>query len=224
MLKFTEPLEVRGLRIKNRMVMSAMTTSRAEESGAPSKWTHAHYNARAKGGAAVCFTEATYINQEGKGFPNQLGSCDDALIPGLKALIEDVESNGAPLGIQIFHAGRTALSSITGMPIAGPSPIKHPTEDEVPRELSGQEVKDTVRAYGEAARRVREAGGKIIEVHGATWYLLQQFFSPASNERTDSYGGSLEKRMRFPLEVMEAVRRAVGDEMVVSYRLGLLEP
>ncbi len=224
MAKFTEPTEIRGHRIRHRILMSAMTTSRAEENGAPSKWTHAHYTERARGGAAICFTEATYVNQEGKGFPDQLGTHDDAHVPALRRLVEDVDAAGAPLGVQLFHAGRTALSAITGMPIVGPSPIKHPTEEEVPRELSAQEAKEAARAYGEAARRAREAGARVVEIHGATWYLCQQFFSPASNKRTDAYGGSLEKRMRFPLEVAEAVRRALGEEVILSYRTGLLEP
>ena len=224
MAKFTEPIEIRGHRIRHRILMSAMTTSRAEENGAPSKWTHAHYTERARGGAAICFTEATYVNQEGKGFPDQLGTHDDAYVPALRRLVENVDAAGAPLGIQLFHAGRTALSAITGMPIVGPSPINHPTEEEEPRELSTQEAKEAARAYGEAARRAREAGARVVEIHGATWYLCQQFFSPASNKRTDAYGGSLEKRMRFPLEVAEAVRRALGEEVILSYRMGLLEP
>jgi len=223
-VKFSEPIEVRGLRIKHRVVMSAMTTSRAEENGAASEWSRAHYTARARGGAAVCFTEATYVNLAGKGFPNQLGTHEDALIPGLRRLIEEVEAAGALLAPQIFHAGRTALSAVTGAPILGPSPIMHPVSDEMPREMTGADVKEAIRAYGEAARRVREAGAKMMEVHGATWYLLQQFFSPVSNERTDEWGGSLEKRMRFPLEVARAVREGAGEEMVVSYRTCLLEP
>ncbi len=224
MAKFDDPIEIRGLRLKNRILMSAMTTSRAESDGRPSAWTHAHYTERARGGAALCFTEATYINQVGKGFPDQLGSHDDAHIPLLRRLAEDVRSAGAPLGLQIFHAGRTALSSITGMPSVGPSPIVHPTEEEVPRELSTQEVKAAAAAYGDAARRAREAGIQVLEIHGATWYLCQQFFSPASNKRQDEYGGSLENRMRFPLEVARSVRENAGEEMVISYRLGLLEP
>ncbi|MFQ5912146.1 MAG: tRNA-dihydrouridine synthase [Nitrospinota bacterium] len=224
MAKHTDPIEVRGLRLKNRILMSAMTTSRANEDGTPSPWSHAHYAERARGGAALCFTEATHINQEGKGFPDQLGSHDDALIPHLRRLAEDVRAAGAPLGLQLFHAGRTALSSITGMPIVGPSPIPHPTEEEIPRELSTKEAKAAVAAYGEAGRRAREAGIQVVEIHGATWYLCQQFFSPASNQRRDEYGGSLENRMRFPLEVARAVRAAAGEEMVISYRLGLLEP
>lgn len=224
MATFAEPLEIRGLRLRHRVVMSAMTTSRAEPDGGPSAWSHAHYTERARGGAAIVFTEATYVNHEGKGFPDQLGTHDDALVPALARLVADVRAAGAPLGLQLFHAGRTALSAITGMPIVGPSPIPHPTEEEVPRELSTAEVKHAVRAYGEAARRAREAGAPVVEIHGATWYLCQQFFSPASNHRTDEYGGPLAKRMRFPLEVAQAVRRAVGDEVVVSYRLGLLEP
>jgi 2,4-dienoyl-CoA reductase-like NADH-dependent reductase (Old Yellow Enzyme family) len=204
--------------------MSAMTSSRAEENGVASVWSHAHYTARARGGAAVCFSEATYVNQEGKGFPSQLASHDDYIVPGLKELAEAVEAAGAPLAVQIFHAGRTALSAVTGMPIAGPSPIKHPKNDELPRELSTQEVKDTVRAFGESARRVREAGVKMLEIHGATWYLIQQFFSSSSNKRTDEYGGSLERRMRFPVEVARAVRENAGEDMVISYRTGLLEP
>ncbi|MBT3820315.1 MAG: NADH:flavin oxidoreductase, partial [Nitrospinaceae bacterium] len=223
-MKFTEPIEIRGLRIKHRITMSAMTSSRAEENGVASVWSHAHYTARARGGAAVCFSEATYVNQEGKGFPSQLASHDDYIVPGLKELAEAVEAAGAPLAVQIFHAGRTALSAVTGMPIAGPSPIKHPKNDELPRELSTQEVKDTVRAFGESARRVREAGVKMLEIHGATWYLIQQFFSSSSNKRTDEYGGSLERRMRFPVEVARAVRENAGEDMVISYRTGLLEP
>jgi len=224
MATFTDPIEIRGLSIKHRIVMSAMTTSRAEPDGRPSAWSHAHYTERARGGAAVVFTEATYVNQEGKGFPDQLGTHDDALVPDLARLVADVQGAGAPLGFQLFHAGRTALSSITGMPIVGPSPIHHPTEEGVPRELSSDEVKRAVGAYGEAARRAREAGAPVVEIHGATWYLCQQFFSPASNHRTDEYGGPVANRMRFPLEVAQAVRRAVGDGIVVSYRLGLLEP
>ncbi len=224
MAKFTDPIEVRGLRVKNRILMSAMTTSRAEEDGAPSAWSRAHYEARARGGAAVCFTEATYVNQEGKGFPNQLGTHEDALIEPLGALIRAVEAAGAPLAVQLYHAGRTALGAITGMEPVGPSSIPHPTEDEVPREMSEAEIGAAVRAYGEAARRARAAGARFLEIHGATWYLCQQFFSPASNRRTDGYGGTLEGRMRFPLEVARAVREAAGDEVVLSYRLGLLEP
>lgn len=224
MTEFTDPIEIRGLRIKNRILMSAMTTSRANGDGSPSPWSFAHYTERARGGAAICFTEATHVNQEGKGFPDQLGSCDDSLVPELKRLAEAVRAAGAPLGLQLFHAGRTALREITGMPIVGPSPIAHPTEDEVPRELTTQEVGDAVKAYGQAARRAREAGIDVVEIHGATWYLCQQFFSPASNQRTDEYGGSLENRMRFPLEVARAVREAAGPDMVLSYRLGLLEP
>ncbi|MBI3128496.1 MAG: NADH:flavin oxidoreductase [Candidatus Tectomicrobia bacterium] len=224
MARFTDPIEVRGLRLKHRILMSAMTTSRAEEDGSPSAWSRAHYAERARGGAAVCFSEAAFVNREGKGFPNQLGAHSDAIVPGLRRLGEEVGAAGAPFALQLFHAGRTALSAITGTPIVGPSPIPHPTEEEVPRELSAREVKETARAFGEAARRAREAGLRMLEIHGATWYLCQQFFSPASNQRTDEYGGSLPNRMRFPLEVAEAVRRGAGGEMVVSYRLGLLEP
>ncbi|OGL58954.1 MAG: hypothetical protein A3J27_07980 [Candidatus Tectomicrobia bacterium RIFCSPLOWO2_12_FULL_69_37] len=224
MARFTDPIEVRGLRLKHRILMSAMTTSRAEEGGNPSAWTLAHYAERARGGAAVCFSEAAYVSQEGKGFPNQLGAHEDSLVPGLRGLGEAVRAAGAPFALQLFHAGRTALRAITGMPCAGPSPIPHPTEEEVPRELSAREVKETVRAFGEAARRARAAGLPMLEIHGATWYLCQQFFSPASNRRTDEYGGALRNRMRFPLEVAEAVRRGAGGEMAISYRLGLLEP
>jgi 2,4-dienoyl-CoA reductase-like NADH-dependent reductase (Old Yellow Enzyme family) len=221
---FTEPLEVRRLRIKHRIVMSAMTTSRARPDGSPSAWSHAHYTERARGGAAIVFTEAAYINQEGKGFPDQLGLHDDRLVPALGRLVEDVRAEGAPLGFQLFHAGRTALEAITGQPVVGPSPIPHPTEETAPRALSTGEVKRTVQDFGEAARRARAAGAPVVEIHGGTGYLCQQFFSPASNRRTDDYGGTLERRMRFPLEVAEAVRRAVGDDVAVSYRLVLLEP
>jgi len=142
------------------------------------------------------------------------------LIKGLSNLAESIHAKGTPVCIQITHAGRRANSSICGSQPVAPSAIRASESDEVPRELEKHEIEGLVRLYGEAARRACKAGFDAVEIHGAHGYLLNQFASPLSNRRTDEYGGPFENRIRFPLEVVEEVRKVVGSDTPLLYRLG----
>lgn len=215
----TSPIAIGTMRLKNRMVMPPMVTNYAYEDGSVTGRLRAYHAERAKGGVGLIIVEASYVHQSGKGFRNQVGIYSDRLIPGLRSLVDTVHAHGAKIAIQLYHAGRQTKSSVTGCPIVAPSPIPDPTEPETPKELTKDEIAELVRAFGEAARRAKAAGFDAVEIHGAHGYLINEFLSPYSNKRTDEYGGPLENRMRFPLEVVRAVREAVGPEFPVMYRM-----
>jgi 2,4-dienoyl-CoA reductase-like NADH-dependent reductase (Old Yellow Enzyme family) len=168
----------------------------------------------------LVIVEHSYVAKAGKLSSKQLGIYDDALIKGLSNLAESIHARGTPVCIQITHAGRRANSSICGSQPIAPSAIRASESDEVPRELEKHEIEGLVRLYGEAARRACKAGFDAVEIHGAHGYLLNQFASPLSNRRTDEYGGPFENRIRFPLEVVEEVRKVVGSDTPLLYRLG----
>jgi len=179
--------------------------------------------ARAKGGAALLTTEGTYINKNGRESKYQLGIHRDDLIPGLKELTDTVHREGAKIFVQLIHAGRQTLSIATGSEIVAPSPVPCKLMREMPRELSLKEIHELIEAYGEAARRAKEANFDGIEILAGHGQLINQFLSPYTNKREDQYGGSPEKRMRFPLEVLERVRKAVGPDFPISVRISVEE-
>jgi len=168
----------------------------------------------------LVIVEHSYVAKDGKLSSKQLGIYDDALIKGLSNLAESIHAKGTPACMQITHAGRRANSSICGSQPVAPSAIPASESDEVPRELEKHEIEGLVKLYGEAARRACKAGFDAVEIHGAHGYLLNQFVSPLSNRRTDEYGGRFENRIGFPLEVVEEVRRVVGSDAPLLYRLG----
>lgn len=213
------PTKIGNLQLKNRMVMPPMETNYAYGDGSVTDRLVAYHEERARGGVGLIIVEASYVHITGKGFKNGLGIYSDRLIPGLRRLVEAVHAHGAKIAIQLFHGGRQAHSEYTGQPLLAPSPIPDPTVGETPKELSKDEINMLVKAFAEAARRAKTAGFDAIELHGAHGYLLDEFLSPFSNKRTDEYGGSLENRMRFPLEVVRAVRQAVGPEFPIIYRM-----
>lgn len=203
--------------------MPSMVTNYANSDGSINERIKAYHQTRAKGGVGLITVEAAYVHQSGKGFRNQVGIYKDELIPGLKSLTEAVHSYGAKISIQLYHAGRQTTSKVTGMSVVAPSPIPCPVKQEMPKELSIDEIKELVEAFGQAARRAKEAGFDAIEIHGAHGYLLNQFLSPYSNKRTDEYGGNFKNRMRFPLEVIRRVRDEVGDNFPIVYRMSAEE-
>lgn len=214
MVGLLSPLEVRGLTLKNRIVMPAMYTGLATPRGATTGDLVEHYIKRSKD-LGLVIVEHTYVSPNGKLGNRQLGIHDDSLIPELEHLSSSVHSTGAPIVIQITHAGSRTTKEITGMRTVAPS-----TDLETrAHELSLQELDDLVGDFAEAARRAMKAGFDGVEIHGAHGFLLNQFFSPLSNHRHDKYGGSLENRMRFPLEVVERVRQEVRGRLLL-YRLG----
>ena len=207
-----DPLKIRGLTLKNRIVMPPMHTGLATTEGAVTDNLTEHYARRSKA-LGLLIVEHSYVSLDGKLSKRQLGVYDDGLVSGLEKLSSSVHATGTPVVIQINHAGRTASMETTGMEPVAPSPFENA------RELRGKEIEALVKAFTMAAERAMRAGFDGVEVHGAHGFLLNQFFSPLANRRGDKYGGSLENRMRFPLEVVEKVKEKVGGRLLL-YRLG----
>ena len=212
------PLTIHTITLKNRVVMPPMCTDYATIGGAVTDRLIEYYATRARGGVGLIDVEFAYVHPAGKVFDHMLGIYDDKLIPGLKRLTDSVHQGGAKIIIQIAHGGRRGHSDITGSTPVAPSPIPR-LNGETPKELSLAEIEDLIQAFIFAARRAREAGFDGVMIHMAHAYLLQQFLSPFSNARTDRYGGNLEGRARFPLEVVKGVRRELGDDYPLTCRL-----
>ncbi|HEY3374802.1 MAG TPA: FAD-dependent oxidoreductase [Candidatus Aquicultor sp.] len=208
-----------SLTTKNRLIMAPMVRNYADEHGLVTSKYAKHIERIARGGVGAMILEASYVRPDGKGFVNELSIHTDDVIPGLRQLADIAHSYGAVIGPQIFHAGRQTASAIMGVQPVAPSPIPDPTVNEVPRALSVDEIHSIVNDYAQAARRAKEAGCDFVEVHGAHGYLITQFLSPFSNARDDEYGGSLENRMRFVSEIIQAIRATVGADFPVIVRI-----
>ena len=212
------PSRIGKITLENRIVMPPMATNFADPEGNVSERHIAYYRRRARGGAGLIIFEHTGIAKQGKAFPNMALIDSDVRIPKFRKLVQAVHEEGGKIFIQINHAGRQTLSSITGFPVVAPSAIPCPIRQEIPQALSPGEIEELIRTYAEAAKRVREAGADGVEIHMAHGYLLNQFLSPFSNRRDDEYGGSLERRLKMPLEVLQAVRNKVGSDFPVTCR------
>jgi 2,4-dienoyl-CoA reductase-like NADH-dependent reductase (Old Yellow Enzyme family)/thioredoxin reductase len=213
------PIRVGTLTLKNRIVMPPMERNWATRDGAVTDRYLAHYEECARGGPGLIVVEATFVDPVGRGRLNQLGIYKDELVPGLRQLVDAVHRHGVPISIEIHHAGRQTSSAVTGSQPVSASPVPCPQAgNEVPREMTVQEIRQVVHRYAEGARRAKEAGFDAVEVHGAHGYLPLQFLSPWANRRTDEYGGSPENRMRFPLEIVAAIQEKVGPDFTLGYR------
>jgi 2,4-dienoyl-CoA reductase-like NADH-dependent reductase (Old Yellow Enzyme family) len=217
-LLFSE-VQVRGLRLPNRVIMPPMANNLATEAGEVTDRLVEHY-ARRAASLGLIIVEHAYTVREGRINANQLGIYDDRAVAGLRRITEAVHRAGGRVAIQITHGGSAAPVEVIGQAPVAPSAIPHPLGGDQPRELTADELGPLAEAFAQAAWRVREAGFDAVEVHGAHGYLLNQFYSPLTNHRADGYGGSREARLRFPLEVVRAVRESVGPEYPVLYRLG----
>ncbi len=208
-----------ALKTKNRFVMPPMVRNYADADGMVTPRYLEHIARIAKGGVGTMIIEASYVSRDGKGFVNQLGIHDNGCIPGLKKLVGAAHAEDAKIGIQLYHGGRQASSATAGTQPVAPSPIPDPVVNEVPRELTKNDIALLVGKFAEAAVRAKKAGMDFVEIHGAHGYLITQFLSPFTNKRTDEYGGSPAKRLRFLKEVYGAVRKAVGAKFTVTLRL-----
>jgi len=220
MPSLSDPISIDNLSLKNRIVMPPLANDFSSSSGEVTQKHLDHYRARAAADVALVIIEHSYIVPEGKMSVKQLGIHDDSLIPGLKELADTVRTAGARSAIQLNHAGANTSAAICGCQPVGPSAVAIPSRDETPRPLEPAEIASLVDAFRQAARRARAAGFDSIEIHGAHGFLLSQFASPYTNQRTDAFGGSMENRMRFPLEVIAAVREETGPGFPLLYRFG----
>lgn len=228
-MKFKEmfsPISVKELELKNRIVMPAISTNFADDKGYPTDRQIAYYKARAAGGTGLIVVEFTSIMYpEGRININQLGAYSDDLIPNLRHLCDEVHDAGSKVAFQIGHGGKRATRDITGsvpksswnIPIRGAKPDF--PDGEEPHILNHKEISSIVDAFGEAAFRLKSAGADAIEIHGAHGFLLLEFLSPYSNNREDEYGGDAKRRAKFPCEVAEKVRKKVGENFPIIYRI-----
>jgi 2,4-dienoyl-CoA reductase-like NADH-dependent reductase (Old Yellow Enzyme family) len=229
-----EPFTFRnGISIRNRVVMAPMTTWSANDDLTISDAEVKYYRHRVNG-VGLVITGCTHVTPNGIGFTNEFAAYDDKFIPSLRKLADAAKSGGAPAVLQIFHAGNKALPDlIPNADIVSASAVETEatafTPGNVkPRALSHEEILDIIHAFGEATRRAIEAGFDGVEIHGAHGFLIQNFLSPFFNRREDQWGGSLENRLRFPLAVVQEVKKAIEKHatkpFILGYRLSPDEP
>lgn len=233
------PLTIRALTLRNRIVVSPMLTY-AAVNGHTNDTHLAHLAKFAVGGAGLVFVESTKIDPRGCSTPRDLGLWKDDFMPGLKRICDLVRSYGAACGIQLGHSGRKArravpwegrgpLDSYPGVDhgeeweLIAPSAIPHADNWPMPRAMTHADIAEMVDAWAQGARRAHDIGFDVLEIHGAHGYLIHQFLSATANRRTDQYGGSIENRMRFAVEVVRAVRRYWPDGKPLSLRVSAVD-
>jgi 2,4-dienoyl-CoA reductase-like NADH-dependent reductase (Old Yellow Enzyme family) len=233
------PLAIRGVTLKNRVMVSPMNQYSSRD-GFAGDWHLGHLAQFATGGAGLVCMEATKVERRGLGSVGDTGLWKDEHIAPIRRIAAFLREQGAVSGIQLSHAGRKAgtkrpwegfgtldrSGKIEGQdpwPMIAPSPIAYLDGWPTPREMTQDDIDAVVEAFAQAARRAHAAGLDVIELHGGHGYLIHQFLSPASNRRTDRYGGSLDNRMRFALEVTAAVRREWPPEKPLFFRISAVD-
>ena len=234
-----KPLQIRGIRLKNRIVLSPMLTYSATD-GNVGDWHFMHLGKYAAGGCGLVFMESTKVDPRGCTTPADLALWDDRFIQPMVRITAFIKQFGAVPAIQLSHSGRKArnarpwegrgpLTVAPPMPgggdweLIGPSAIPHEPGHPVPRAMTHDDIAGLVAAWGLAAARAAKAGFEMVEIHAAHGYLIHEFLSPVANQRTDEYGGSLENRMRFAIEVAAATRRCWPDDKPLSVRISAID-
>jgi len=238
--KLFSEIKIRDVTLPNRIVVAPMCTYGAGADGVPTASHMVQYGHFAMSRPGLIFVEATGIVPEGRITPACTGFWNDDQVAEFKKIVDVVHQNGSKIGLQLAHAGRkssTGFSSKSAKPrktadhlfwleeedggwdIVGPSPLEFSENGKVPKELSREQILELVQRWADAAKKAVSIGFDVVEIHGAHGYLLHSFMSPISNKRTDEYGGSLENRIRFPIEVATAVRKAIPESTPVFFRI-----
>ncbi|MBM7653328.1 2,4-dienoyl-CoA reductase-like NADH-dependent reductase (Old Yellow Enzyme family) [Neobacillus cucumis] len=218
-----------GVQVKNRIVLAPMTNFSSNPDGTVTD-AEVKYYARRSGGVGMVVTACTYVTANGKGFQGEFGGDRDEFIPSLQQLASGIKEQGAKAVLQIFHGGRQCPPELVpNKEVVSASAV--PAEGggkPVPKELTDQEIEAIIHDFGQTTRRAIEAGYDGVEIHGANGYLIQQFFSPHSNRREDRWGGNIEKRLTFPLSVVDEVKKVVAEHaegpFIIGYRFSPEEP
>jgi NADPH2 dehydrogenase len=208
---------LKNLSLKNRIVMPPMCMYCAPEDGRATPWHIIHYATRAVGGAGLIIVEATGISPEGRLTSGDLGIWNDAQIEGLSEIVRAVHECGAKIGIQLNHGGRKCKAK--DVVIEAPSPLPYEEGDDIPVEMSKADIAETVMEFSNAAARAEKAGFDLIQIHAAHGYLLNEYLSPLTNQRTDEYGGSPENRVRLLGGVLDAVGTVWPKEKPIEVRV-----
>lgn len=230
MSKLFESYKIRGVEFRNRLWVSPMCQYSSTD-GFPTDWHLVHLGSRAVGGAGLVIMEATAVSPEGRISPSDAGIWSDAHADAYKKITEFIKQQGAVAGIQIAHAGRKASTAEPwnggkgldaenrGWQTIAPSAAAFADDYPMPQAMAKEDIAQATEDFVAAARRAVEAGFEVIEIHAAHGYLFHEFLSPLSNKREDEYGGSLENRMRFPLETAKRVRQIVPENLPVFVRI-----
>ncbi len=216
-MKLFEPIKVGRMNLKNRIAMPAIHHCYTPE-GFVTERLIKYYETRARGGVGLITVGGCTIDLIGKG-PMMIGLHDDKFIDGLTKLARAIKDNGAATAAQLYQAGRYTHSIVIGQQPAAPSAIASRLTRETPREMTLEDIETVIESFAEAARRTKEAGFDAVEVIASAGYLICQFLSPLTNQRSDHYGGSWENRTRFGLEVIRKVRDRVGPDYTIITRL-----
>lgn len=217
MSKLFSSFKIRDIELKNRVVMAPMCMYSAENDGKAKPWHYIHYASRAIGGVGLIIQEATAVESRGRISDRDLGIWEDSQIEGLKGIVDECKKHGTVMGIQLAHAGRKC--EVEKETIIAPSAIAFDEKYKTPKEMSREDIKNVIESFKNAAKRAKDIGYDVIELHGAHGYLINEFLSPLSNKRSDEYGGSIENRARFLKEITAAVREVWPQEKTIILRV-----
>lgn len=222
------PIRVGNITLKNRLVMPPMATEKSK-TGEVSGALVDYYDKMTSGGyLGLVIQEHSYVSKEGQASPRQVSIARDSDVEGLKRITEVIHKNGVPVLAQLAHAGSAAKEAISGLAPISASATLNPCntsarmgKQALPKEMDQKEIDRVIKCFADAAIRAKNAGYDGVEIHSAHGYLLDQFYSPLTNKRTDAYTGStLEGRTRIHVQIIKAIREAIGNDMIVSLRLG----
>lgn len=214
-----EETTINGMTLRNRMVRSATWEGMCEQDGRPTERLINCYKDLAKGGIGLIITGYAFVRLDGKNNPGQMGIHTDNFADDYKKMTKAVHEAGGKIAVQLVHGGGQSNAEIAGRQSFAPSAVKVNQFPEMPAELTRDEISKIITAFGEAARRAKSWGVDAIQLHGAHGFLINQFLSPLTNRRTDEYGGSIENRSRFLLEVYRNVRETVGADYPLLIKL-----
>ncbi len=217
--KLFEKTTINGMALNNRFVRSATWEGMCDNDGRPSPKLAACYKDLAAGGVGLVITSYAFVRPDGKQLPGMMGIHSDDFAAEMRALTEAVHKEGGKICMQLVHAGGQTTSNTAGRRPLAPSPIKVEQFPEEPEAMTKEDIDEIVAAFGEGARRAKQYGFDAVQLHAAHGYLINQFLSPLTNRRTDGYGGPVQNRCRFLLEVYRRVRSIVGPDFPVLLKL-----
>ena len=217
------PYTIRGKTIKNRLAVGPMVTNYCTKDGMATEMYIEHLVEKARGGFGLIITEDYAVDPLGKGFVGLPGLWNDEQIEGHKEIPKRVHEYGSVILAQIYHCGRQTQEAVTGAKPFAPSAINCPFSPDTPIPLSIKQIEEIVEMYGDTALRAKKCGYDGVEVHGGHGYLIAEFMSPYANKRVDRYGGSLTNRMRFPLAIVENIRKKCGEDFIIDFRFSIDE-
>ena len=219
MREIFDTTEINGMKLKNRLVRSATWEGMCKSDGKPTEKLINYYRDLARGGVGLIITGYAFVRPEGKQLPGKMGIHTGNFADEMKKITGAVHDEGGRICIQLVHAGGQTTTDTAGRQPLAPSAVNVDQFDEFPAEVTKEEIQEIIEAFGKSARRAKEYGFDAVQLHGAHGYLINQFLSPLTNQRSDEYGGSVESRCRFLMEIYDKVRSAVGRDFPVLIKL-----